>query len=253
MSDKTASTEVARAIKPKKRFLLKAIGILFALILLFVAGLWVWSGSQGSFSTALSFVQNRLPVKSLTVTDAQASLRNGGHFGNISIEQQDGSVITLHDVKVDWNLFGLLKKNLVIEELTIQKVHVMNAPAPESDNSPSEQPSSETTASTHEPPQQIVLPVQVNLKKLQIAQVVEGEKELEVASNIDLSYQFDGTKHALLLQNARFADGTYQGNASLTAMKPELEATLKGVLTTQVPQSNQNVTINADAKKSVEK
>ncbi|MGL4668475.1 MAG: hypothetical protein ACRCWR_11180 [Saezia sp.] len=247
MSDQAKLSETMNT-KPKKGFLLKAVGIVFCLFLLLVGGLWVWSGSQGSFATGLSFVQNRLPVKSLTVSDAQASLRSGGHLGSIRIEQNDGSIITLLDVQIDWNLLGLLKKELVIEQLSAQKVHIINAPVSETADhaQPESAPSDEHAPS--QPPQQVVLPFNVDLKQLQIAHVVQGEKEQEIASHIDLSFRFDGTQHTLVLRSAHLADGVYEGNITLTANQPQLDATLKGVLTTKVPQSNQNVTINVDAK-----
>ena len=247
MSDKKTSNEEVRTV-PRKNFLFKMVfGFLLVLVLL-IAGLWIWSGGKGSLATALSFVQGCLPVKSLIISDTQASLRNGGHIGNIHIEQNDGSSVTLNDVNADWNLLDLLKKQLIIQQFSIHKVHVMGAPArtTDSEETPQKPALSEEPASLPKPPEQIVLPVHIDLKQLHIDQVVQGEKEQEIASNIQLSYQFDGSKHSLSLNSAHFADGNYQGNLTLTARQPELDASFKGVLTTQIPQSNQDVSINAD-------
>jgi len=250
MSDKKNSDGAVRTA-PQKSFLFKAILAILLVLILLVAGLWIWSGSSGSFATALSFAQGRLPVKSLTVSDVQASLRSGGHIGNIHIEQNDGSSIILNDVNVDWNLLDLLKKQLIVEQLSVQKVQILRAPEPAEgqEETPQEPaPSPQEPTSLPQPPDQIMLPLRIDLKQLQINQIVQGKEEHEIASNIHLSYQFDGSKHTLLLNSAHLADGDYQGNLTLTAQKPELDANFKGVLTTQVPQSNQNVTINADTK-----
>lgn len=253
MSDKTPLPQTALP-STKKGFLFKALLGIIILLLLLIAGLWLWSGSQSSFATAISFAQSRLPVKSLTVSDAQASLRNGGHIGNIHIEQNDGSSITLYDVNIDWNLLGLLHKQLTIQQLSVQKVHFMPTsalpPTPASEETSQQEPVPSTSnqpAPAPQPPEQVLLPIQLDLKQLQIAHVVSGKDEQEVASNIQLSYHYDGTQHALQLESAHLADGAYQGSATLTALHPQLNADLKGILTTQVPQSDQNITIHANA------
>lgn len=233
------------AKKNKLSKILLSFGVIFVLLLI---GVWIWSGSNGSLATALSLVQNKLPVQSITLQNAQASIRNGGHIGNIRIEQNDGSIISLDDVDVNWKFLGIFSKNLTVEHLSAKKIHFL--PAVDSqdkeDSAVVNEPKTENGSKTGSaPPEEIGLPIQITINKLEVDRIVSGAQEQEVASKIDVSYRFDGVQHILDVQSAKVADGLYQGKATLTALQPVLDAHLSGVITTHVPQSNQSITLNA--------
>ena len=142
-------------------------------------------------------------------------------------------------------LFG---RQVTIDHLTVDKVQVIQKPAPVKEGAPEQPPTSETkTAST--PPDNISLPLQLDLKQLQINTVIWGENSEKVAaSQIAGSYRFDGDNHQMNLTSLHVADGDYRAQATLRAQNPQLDATLNGMLRTQVPESTQTVDIEAQAK-----
>lgn len=236
------------AEKKRSHWLLKAVLTILVIIVVLVGGLWIWSGSNGSLSQGLSLAQRFLgPGRTLTATDVQGSLRHGGHIGTLHW-QQENLDLHLSDVDAAWQLSLLFGRQVTIDHLTVDKVQVIQKPAPVKEGAP-EQPQPSETKTASAPPDNISLPLQLDLKQLQINTVIWGENSEKVAaSQIAGSYRFDGDNHQMNLTSLHVADGDYRAQATLRAQNPQLDATLNGVLRTQVPESTQTVDIEAQAK-----
>lgn len=229
------------------RLLVKLLIVLIVILALLVGGVWVWSGSNGSLATALKFAPRFLGQgRTLEVADVQGSIRHGGKIGTLRFTQ-DGLVVNMSGVDFAWDAMALISNKLNMEHLTVEMVQVLQPPKPETGGNAA--PSAEKSM-PETPPQNVGLPLQVDIKRFSVSKVLLGEKaEDVVASNISGSYLFDGTKHVLALTSLDMADGHYTATVDLTAVNPVLDAQITGVLATQVPESTQ--ILDVDAKASV--
>lgn len=235
--------------KKPSRWLLKGLLSLALLILVLVIGLWFWSGSSGSLATALSIGQRYLKDgQTLDVSNVQGSIRHGGHIGTLRWEQNNLRA-ELSDVEVKWQLMPLLSGKLVVDDLNVREVRILpkKASEPVEASLPTE-PFADTKIPASSP-EKIILPIEVDLQKFQIASVHLGDKhDSEVLSGLNGRYLFDKAAHELTIDAVHVADGDYQGFVKLTAVEPFLDADLKGTLLTLVPESDKKVKLNVAAK-----
>ena len=72
-----------------------------------VSGLWVWSGSEGSLTTALQLAQTWLPRvlhdgQTLVVQNANGVLREGGSVGLLQW-RHGAQVVDIQDLQIRWD------------------------------------------------------------------------------------------------------------------------------------------------------
>ena len=257
-----AQSQVKAQTSKASSWMLKVIFGLLLLVVVSIAGLWVWSGTNSSLSTALSIVQGRLgDGRSLVATGIKGSIREGGDFETLHWEQK-GLRVELTDVQVRWQLMPLLSGKLVIEEMKVGRVQVVpkksvQSAVLESGDALQDDMSQSSGQEMAGPPKEIMLPIELDLQKFEIGSVYVGDRvdgqaniqaDTEVMSGLSGSYVFDKLHHVLTIDKAHMADGDYQGQVKLTAVEPILDADIQGVLETQVPESEKEVKLNVMTK-----
>lgn len=228
----------------RKNWVFRCVFILLVLFLILIGGVWVWSGSNGSLRQGLSFAQRFLkPGQILVVNDVEGSLRHGGRIGNLTFQEND-SFIELSEL--EWQIASLGFSSIELNTISVQRVQVIPGTVkPQGDTPPVTE---HTSQSGRIPPEQMTLPVMLDIKQLHIGEVIVGSDQSKVlASNIDMSYRYDDVNHLLRLANMHAADGDYQGQLSLGAKTLQLAADITGQLATQIPGRNQPIIIDAKA------
>jgi translocation and assembly module TamB len=188
------------------------------LILSTIAGLWWWSGREGSLEWVLRRIARSQP---LTAEGVQGSLRSGLHVRRL-VWERDGLKIEASDVELEWQPLWLL-------EGTIKLDHVRAAMLRITDHRP---PSPQPTRL----PDSLKIRPEVELDDLAIPLVEWISTSAMRAEGLTGRYWTDGTAHRVRVDKVRVAGGTYRGAASLGALAPHpLDAWLAGKLDASVP------------------
>ncbi|MES2399559.1 MAG: translocation/assembly module TamB domain-containing protein [Pseudomonadota bacterium] len=203
------------------RWLKILAAVLSGLLLIAVmatAALWWWAGSDGSLATGLRWVAKYQPLLS---EGASGSLRKGGEVKRL-VWQQDGVTVEVTDVALSWQPWSLLHGTLQLNRLSAATVRVDDQRPPS------------TTPSL--PPAALGLPLRIALDDFAVGRFQwQGSPAIEV-QGIAGNYLYTGLRHELSLKNAQFANGHYQGKATLASAQPlELEATLTGTVEAPAP------------------
>ena len=114
-----------------RRRLLPALGLL--LLLLFgaaAAGLW-WLGTDGGLRFAMNRLQQTVSAQGgeLALDETTGSLYRGIRIGRLSWRSGDGMQVEGSDLAMRWSLPGLLRRQLLIPELSASQLTVRLAPA----------------------------------------------------------------------------------------------------------------------------
>ncbi|MDI1237031.1 MAG: translocation/assembly module TamB domain-containing protein [Polaromonas sp.] len=228
MPDTAPRNAPASAAPPPRRRWRKALaatcGALVLALLLALAGLWVWSGTEGSLASAMRWAAVSQP---LSAEGVSGSLRAGGQVQTLRWQQERLQLVA-SDVQLRWHPLSLLTGTLRLERLAAASLTVDD-----------QRPPAEAAAA---PPASVALPFRLTLEELAIDQLVWlGPPALE-AKAIRARYAFDGVHHRVELANALIADGRYSGRASLLATGAlTLDAAMSGVLEVAVPGSAAHV------------
>lgn len=183
------------------------------------AGLWFWSGTEGSLETTVRAASALLPAGlSLQTQGVQGSLRQGGRIEALHW-QQEGLELTLQQVELQLEAHRLWQGQLPLHTLRVGMLH-----------------GSSTSATTSSPaPTQWVWPLSVQLDWRLDQLHWRGPATVE-AADLQGQYRFDGEEHLLQLGHLRWASSQYQGQLRLQARAPmALQAHVSGTLT--VPQT----------------
>ena len=211
-----------------------AIFIQLTVLVLLVAGLWWWAGTDGSLATALRWADSYAPhlTKSLTVHNPSGSLRAGGHADRI-VWQQDGLTVDARDVALGWQPWALVNGTLKLDSMSAASVLIDD-----------QQPKT----NSRKPPETLRLPVRVALDAFAIEQLnITGPASFN-ATGMAGNYRFDGQQHALELARTTVASGHYSGRATLLAEQPfALNAAVKGTVTAALPDSKKTLPLSFSA------
>lgn len=233
--DHTSDKE-PQPLRKAPRWLKLAAAVLGSVVLaavLATAALWWWAGSDGSLATGLRWVAQYQPLAS---EGASGSLRKGGAVKRL-VWQQDGMTVEADDVAFSWQPWSLLHATLKLNSLSASTIRVNN-----------QRPASNAPSL---PPTALGLPLQIALDDFAVGRFQwQGSPAIEV-QGIAGNYLYTGLRHELVLKNAQFANGHYQGKATLASSQPlALEAMLSG--TVQAPMPGRTTTLpltfNASAK-----
>lgn len=205
---------VQRDFQPLPAVLLAVI----VLLLSTVAGLWWWSGTEGSLEWALRRIARSQP---LTAEGVQGSLRSGLHVQRLAWER-DGLKVEAGDVHLTWRPVSLLEGIVKVTRLDAATLRI-------TDRRPA-------SGAPGRPPGSLAMRLQVELDDLAIAQVQWiGDRTVQ-AYGLAARYWYDGAAHWLRISRVHLYGGSYRGAASLGALGPlPLDATLSGKLDTSVP------------------
>ena len=199
-----------------------------ALLLALVALVWIWSGSEGSLAQALPWAGRFLPNgQQLVADEVRGSVRAGGQMARLRWSMP-GLSVEGRDVEVRWDLWALLSGRVSLPQLQAAEVRV-------EDRRPA----------SSEPLTELVLPMQVDVMLAIDRLRWIGPPEVQV-TGLRGHYGYDGMQHALRVDSAQFAQGRYQGKASLLARAP-LTLALEASGRVEVPLGPQKMLLDAAA------
>jgi len=201
------------------RWLIRGIVLACGLVAAAAAALWVWSGSEGSLAAALRWAGAHEP---LTAEGVAGSLRHGGTAARLAW-RSDGLAVDVRDAELRWRARDLLHRRLFIQHLSARRIQIENHGG--------------TSASENgAPPASLALPLAVGLEQLHIGELLLPAAAGARLTNVDAHYDYDGTRHELVVEHLGFQDGTYSAQARLSALAPlTLDATLGGTLAPELP------------------
>jgi translocation and assembly module TamB len=199
-----------------------------ALMAALAAGLWFWSGTEGSLAAALQWAERVLPPgQQLQAQGVRGTLRQGGGIDRLHWTSGDLSV-DLQRLQVHWQPWALLERKLVLDRLQVGTLEV-------DDRRPA----------SAEPTQDLSLPMQLDVTLSADNLHWIGPPELR-ASAVSARYRYDGTHHLLAIDRAQVAQGRYQGQVSLMARAPlTLDLQARGQV--RVALDKNFITLDADA------
>lgn len=213
------------------RWSLRLLAALLAVLVLLLAGLWWWTGTEGSAQWALQQVAKRQP---LVAEGVRGSVRHGLQATRLAW-QQDGLQAEARDVELQWQLLPLLNRSLRLDRVRAAQVVV-------DDKRP---PSGEPL----KPPASLVLPFRISVDELSIGLFRwQGATPVELR-DVLARHVYDGATHQLALRNLRWLDGHYRGEVRLGDRDPfALQAKLQGRIPAPVPGAAQPVPLVFEAQ-----
>ncbi len=204
------------------------LGSLLALTL-GAAGLWWWAGREGSLAAALAWGER----VGLQAQGVSGTLRAGGRLDQLSWQAPQGGLrVQAEQLQLRWNLSDMLLSTWqgqpAVDLQSVQAALIRLVPGP--------------TAQPSLPPASLQLPValragEVALQRLEWAP--PGQPVLK-ATDVAGRYVYDRQQHQLELRQARYAQGSYQGQATLQSSGAmALDAQLSAQVESAVPGSAQ--------------
>lgn len=170
-----------------------------------LAALWLWSATPGSLAQALALAQRWQPLPALVLADAQASLREGGHVGQVRWTQE-GLTIVADNVAVHWHPPSQWPPRLDITELSVAHLRIEDARAA-NPNGPTPPPANLS----------LPLPVRASVSVAQLDLVSWGL----AAQGLRFNYSFDSEQHSIDRGYIRISSGNYEWSGSLQAQGPQ--------------------------------
>ena len=208
------------------------LGLVLAVVLA-VAGLWWWSGTEGSAAWVLQQAARRQPFVAEGVT---GSLRRGLRAQRLEW-RQDGLTVEARDVELAWQPLALLDRTLRLDRLAAAQVRVQDRRPPGDERM--------------QLPASLDLPweLQVQLGDVEVAHLVwDGARKFDLR-DLRGGYQFAAGTHQLALRNLRMLDGHYAGELRLGAQQPfALSARLQGRIAAPVPGGRHALPLRFEAK-----
>jgi translocation and assembly module TamB len=206
-----------------------------AFLAMALGGLWWWSGTAGSLASTLRGIAWLLPSgQTLSVTQAQGSLRHGGQLAHVHW-QKAGLTVQAEDIELqmDWSRLWVLH-TLPLTQLSIEKLHI-------EDQNPASDPQAIKALS---------LPLHIDLPWRVDHFAMAGASGFE-ATGLQGHYRYNGLTHTLEMQPFEVAQGRYTLQAQLQAAAPmTLKAHLQGQI--QSPGTARTARMTLDAQASLD-
>ena len=219
---------------PRRRLLYALLWLpagLIAALLLVLAGVWIWAGTEGSLAAALRWAGAAQPIVAEGVT---GSLRGGGKLRRLAWDS-DGLRVQVRDAELRWTPAELLNRNVQIDRLSAGRIEI-------DDQRP---PSAEPSAG---PPQSVALPLKLQVKELAVGELRWAGPPPQAVQDIAGRYDYDGARHLLTLERARVEGGLLHARAVLTAHAPvSVDLALDGAFTAAAPGGGATVPLAVQA------
>jgi translocation and assembly module TamB len=197
-------------------------GTLLALLLL-LAGIGWWTGTEGSLSRALQLAQRWLPAdQQLVYSDVRGSLAGGGRIGRLQWSKP-GTTVTIEDLHVQWTLRQLFGRDLHVRRLSAGLVHVRSTPQPDEPDEPFIMPVSLAL------PLKLTVPLTVARIRLETIDE-KGVARMQALDDLAAHYRYDGSQHALQLTSLRYGQSRLLADLRLHARELTLSANLSAAL-----------------------
>lgn len=172
-------------------------------LVILVASLWLWTGTEGSLGTALRWADKALPAgQHLTSNNVQGNLRQGGRIGQLAWRAPMLQVQTQNaDIVIDWSL--IWKQPWPVQSLHLKSLHIQD-----------QRPAKPLTPwlDLNWP-----LPMQMALKVDHFQW--QGATPVTL-SGVQAQYAYDGRTHTLKVPALTLEQGQYSLQASLQGAAP---------------------------------
>ena len=213
------------------RWLVGIVAVLLAVVVIAIAAVWVWAGSEGSARWAFAQIGKRVPV---TAEGVSGSLRGGLQADRLAWSA-DGLSVEARGVRFGWQPLLLLHRRLQIDKLQAASLRIEDH-RPKTDAKP-------------QPPGSLALPLQVGVAQLEVGKIeFEGSTSLQLL-DLGAGYSYDGATHDLLVRNVRAWNGHYRGEVHLGATgEMPLRAAVQGQIAAPVPGAPDPLELVFDAK-----
>ncbi len=207
---------------------LRWLGGVVLLLALLAGGIAWWAASDGSLLRGLQLARRWLPAgQHLEFSGVQGSIMGGGHVGHLQWSSP-GTTLTADELRMEWSLLGLLRRDLHVRALTIQRLRLRTTPQPQQSGTSSPMPTSATL------PVHLTVPLQIS--RLEIESVAaDGTTGSTVLEDISARYRYDGAQHALWLDSLRYGSSQLQAEAHLQAATLDFAAQVHARLRDLVP------------------
>lgn len=216
---------VARATK----VLAAVLAVAAVLMALTAAGLWWWSGSDGSLEWVLRRIAQSQPM---TAQGVKGSLRSGLQVQRL-VWERDDLRIEASDIELEWQPLGLFDGTIKLDKVHAAALRITDRRPPE----------------PKRPPLSLMLRPRLVLDDLKIAQIEWVTGRTIQASALAGRYSFDGAAHFLRLDSLQLAGGTYSGEGKLGALSPmPVEARVSGKFDAPVPGASAKLPMEFSAK-----
>jgi len=203
------------------------LGILLALLLL-LAGIGWWAGSESSLPRALSVMQRFLPDdQQLVFSDAQGSITGGGHIGRLQWHKP-GITVTIDDLQLEWSLRQLFGRDLRVRTLAARNVHVRLTAQPDKPDEPFTMPANVSL------PVKVTLPLTVARVQIETIDADGASSTLEL-DDLAALYRYDRVQHALRLSSLRYDQSHLQAELQLQQRDLRLSAKFAAALRDLTP------------------
>ncbi|MFT3779625.1 MAG: translocation/assembly module TamB domain-containing protein [Ottowia sp.] len=200
-------------------------------MLLALAGVWIWAGSEGSLATALRWAGAAQPLVTDEVT---GNLRSAGKVRRL-VWEQGGLRVEVHDAEIRWTPAALLARTLRIDHLGASRIEIDD-----------QRPKSQEPAAG--PPPSVALPIKLQVKELAAGELRWAGPPPYSMQDVAGRFDYDGARHLLELDRARVEGGLYRARAAVTAHAPvSLELALAGALAAPVPGAESPVPLTVQA------
>ncbi|MBS0303124.1 MAG: DUF490 domain-containing protein, partial [Proteobacteria bacterium] len=212
------------------RWLAAALLGVLVVLLAAMGTLWWWAGTEGSLATALRWAGTHLPLRAEAAT---GSLRAGGAVQRL-VWSQNGLRVEVDDAELRWAPAALLQRTLRIERLAARRILI-------DDRSPAGAPSAG-------PPASLALPLRVRVNALDLGELQWAGPPAYAVQDLAARYDYDGARHRLELEHARFQDGRWHARATLGDEAPiQLDLALAGALAAALPDAEATLPLTLQA------
>lgn len=186
-----------------RRFRYDLFGALLALVILGVAALWHF-GPAGTMQWVLSRLAARTGG-TVSIYGMTGDLYGKSHLDRL-VYQRPGMQVIAYNVSMDWALAGKSHNQLVVRSLSADKLTIESQPG---------------KAAPQQLPQSLQLPVNLDLRHVQVRQVIyrAGESTYDF-HDLQFNLQASQRQYALNLQNITTPWGSLAGNARLGQQRP---------------------------------
>lgn len=232
-----AQTDSGAVAKKKRRPLRTALKVLLwlgsvvlSLAVVALIGFLIWSKQDGSLASLLNYLGGDKAESQFK--GIEGSLYRGGRITHLDWSG-GGLRVQADNLRADWRLLGLLRKNLVVGDAQADYLRISYTTAP----------ASATVATA---PANLKLPLSISIGRIRAQHVevyshsADAPEQLQLdAHDLDASYSYQGQQHRANIQNIAIADGVYSGKAQVQARQPLLlDVQAQGELKTVAPGSD---------------
>ena len=258
------NTQTRPTNAPRKRHLLATLGAglaaLLAMLVLVVAGIWLWLGTQDSAQTAASWVNRWVPHAQLS--NVTGSLRGKAHIGGLTWQDANNKV-SATNLDWAWDLqlsASQVWQHAVLRNQTSQVGYpTLSASLAIGDLELQLTPQSTPDSAPFALPRDIALPLALHARLTVDRVQAKLDGATHTVSELDLSYDYAGGQGLHQLQIDKLRWNQLTGGAQLSVnsfgswpISAQLNATAKAnALAKRLPQTLGNVTQSLSAEVSL--